>query len=260
MPVGDCPRTCISIHDVAPGTWDACRRLLDLVDSFGRVPVTLLVVPDYHHQGRIDRCPEFLRAIERRLAQGDEVALHGYYHLDEASPPRKPVDWIRRRILTRAEGEFSALPFEPARKRIQQGLSMMNALGWAVRGFVAPAWLMGEPARRAIGRFNLDYTTTRLGLYRLPDWHFVRAPSLVYSAGARWRQVMSETLNWSVLPFARRMEVLRLSLHPVDAGSTRSMQHWSRVIASTLSTHSPITKSAWARLALPMGDHRARAA
>jgi predicted deacetylase len=249
----EAPKVCISVHDVAPGTWPACRRLLRMIDSFGRVPVTLLVVPDYHRQGRIDRFPVFMREVEQRLARGDEVALHGYYHLDEGPRPAGPVDWFRRRVLTRGEGEFAVLPFEPARKRLQLGMSVMNSLGWPVHGFVSPAWLLGAEARAALGRFKIAYTTTRGGIYRLPGWRFTRSPSLVYSVGAAWRHWMSESLNRAVLPLARRGELLRLSLHPVDASLPQAVSHWRSVIGEVLRTHEAVTKARWAaaRLAGP---------
>jgi predicted deacetylase len=240
------PQVCVSVHDVAPETWPACRRLLELIDSFGHVPVTLLVVPEYHRHGRIDRAPDFIAGVEKRLARGDEVALHGYYHLDEAPAPKTALDWVQRRVLTRAEGEFAALAFEPARKRLQLGLSLMSSLGWPVRGFVAPAWLLGPAAREALSRFNLAYTTTRLGLYRLPSWEFTRAPSLVYSVGAGWRHAMSEAANRLMYPFAGGHGLLRLSLHPVDASRERPMRHWKRMLDRALASYEPVTKSVWA--------------
>lgn len=234
------------MHDVAPETWPACRRLLELIDSFGHVPVTLLVVPEYHRHGRIDRASDFIAAVEKRLARGDEVALHGYYHLDDAPAPKTTVDWVKRRVLTRAEGEFAALSFESARKRLQLGLSLMSSLGWPVRGFVAPAWLLGPEAREALSRFKLAYTTTRLGLYRLPSWEFTRAPSLVYSVGAGWRHAMSEATNRLMYPLAGRHGLLRLSLHPVDATRERPMRHWKTMLARALAGYEPVTKSVWA--------------
>ncbi|HEY0229715.1 MAG TPA: DUF2334 domain-containing protein, partial [Dokdonella sp.] len=123
------PRTlCIAVHDVAPATWPQCAALLALLDEFGAPPVTLLVVPDYHHRGRADADIGFRRAIEGRLARGDEIALHGYFHLDDGPPPRTPGDWLRRRQLTAGEGEFAALSDEHAGRRIAAGLDMFERL------------------------------------------------------------------------------------------------------------------------------------
>src|SRR6185369_14504453 len=74
------PALCISIHDVAPATWADCARLLEALAPLGPLPLTLLVVPDYHRQGAA--VPGWYRhAVERRLEMGDELALHGWNHL-----------------------------------------------------------------------------------------------------------------------------------------------------------------------------------
>jgi predicted deacetylase len=134
---------CFSVHDVAPATWPRCARLLAMLDECGAGPVTLLVVPDYHHGGRIDAYPAFVRAIERRLARGDEVALHGYYHEDDAAPPRGPLGWIERRVLTQGEGEFAALGAGEALARLERGAAVMAALKWPAR---APRCRTGQAA------------------------------------------------------------------------------------------------------------------
>ncbi len=248
MPAAESRRVCISIHDVAPSTWPACRQLLRLVDGFGAVPVTLLVVPDYHRAGRIDAFPDFLRAIEKRLARGDEAALHGYYHVDDSPPPRTPWAWFQRRVLTRSEGEFAVLSREEVERRVRAGLELTQALGWPVEGFIAPAWLPG-PARAVLADFPFAYTTTRTGIYRLPEWQFTWSPSLVYSVGSRWRPALSESLDRLVSSLTSSRELVRVSLHPVDAGCPRALSHWSSVIENMLACRTPVTKAQWARAA-----------
>lgn len=245
MPAAEKRRVCISIHDVAPGTWSACLRLLELVDAFGPVPLTLLVVPDYHRAGRIDRFPDFMQGVEKRLARGDEVALHGYFHLDESPAPRAPLDLWRRRVLTRSEAEFAALECREAESRLKSGLALMASLGWPVEGFVAPAWLPGAAGRSLLGRFPFSYTTTRTGIYRLPEWDFTWSPSLVYSVGAPWRHAMSEALDAMVLATARHNDLLRVSLHPVDASCSQALAHWQVVIKNALRDRTPVTKAQW---------------
>jgi uncharacterized protein len=241
---------CFSVHDVAPATWPRCARLLAMLDECGAGPVTLLVVPDYHHGGRIDAYPAFVRAIERRLARGDEVALHGYYHEDDAAPPRGPLGWIERRVLTQSEGEFAALGAGEALARLERGAELMAALKWPVRGFVAPAWLLGRGARIALSNrtsgTGFAYTTTRSGIYRLPDWRYTLSPSLVCTVRSAWRRSMSQALNAATFALAQRSRLLRLSLHPVDAQYPEVMAQWRGWIARALETHAPATKLQWA--------------
>jgi uncharacterized protein len=240
---------CISVHDVAPATWPRCARLLSMIDECRAGPVTLLVVPDYHHGGRIDAYPAFARAIEARLARGDEVALHGYYHEDDAPPPRAPLGWIERRVLTQSEGEFAALDAAEALARLERGAAVMESLRWPVRGFVAPGWLLGPGARIALSRLaggaGFAYTTTRGGLYRLPDWQYTFSPSLVCTVRSAWRRSMSQALNAATFAAARRGRLLRLSLHPVDAEHPDVMAQWRGWIERALEQHAPATKLQW---------------
>ena len=240
---------CISVHDVAPATWPRCARLLSMLDERGAGPVTLLVVPDYHRRGRIDLDRAFVRAIEQRLARGDEIALHGYHHEDGSAAPRSPLGWFERRVLTQSEGEFAALGAEEALARLERGAAVMAALGWPVRGFVAPAWLLGRGARIALSTrpvgAGFAYTTTRGGIYRLPDWEYTFSPSLVCTVRSAWRRSMSQALNAATFALARRGGLLRLSLHPVDAEYPEVMAQWRAWIARALETHAPATKLQW---------------
>ena len=132
---------CMALHDVAPATWPRCERLLAMLDGIGARAVTLLVVPDFHRGGAAGRDSGFIAAVEARRQRGDEIALHGYAHIDESPPPRSPGAWLRRRVLTDAEGEFSALDRDSAAQRIAAGRDMLTRVGWHVDGFVPPAWL-----------------------------------------------------------------------------------------------------------------------
>ena len=240
------PALCIALHDVAPATWPACRRLLALVDELGPVPVTLLVVPDYHHRGRVTGDPSFIRAIEARLARGDEVVVHGYHHLDEARNTASPLQWIKRHVYTQSEGEFAAIDEAEAHARLMRGWEMLAIeLGWPVAGFVAPAWLLGRGARAALARTPFRYTTTLRAMYHLPEWRRVTAPSLVYSAGSAWRRRMSRRWNHWLLARARGQEILRIGLHPVDAHHPAVLDDWRILMRLALAERRAVTKRAW---------------
>ncbi|MDZ3995656.1 hypothetical protein PspTeo4_43968 [Pseudomonas sp. Teo4] len=71
------------LHDIAPETWPDYQPFIQAVDELGNVPMTWLVVPDFHHRNLLSRSPTFCRVLERRLARGDELALHGFYHADD---------------------------------------------------------------------------------------------------------------------------------------------------------------------------------
>src|SRR4029079_17402502 len=65
----------VALHDVSPATWRECRLLLERLDAAGVRPVTLLIVPDFHHRAPVGGDPAFLRAMDARLAPRDQVVL-----------------------------------------------------------------------------------------------------------------------------------------------------------------------------------------
>ena len=248
MPSADTRQRAISVvlHDVAPATWPACARLLEMVDACGDVPVTLLVVPDYHHRGRIGDDAAFRGAIEQRLARGDELALHGLYHLDDSAPrPHGALQWATRRLYTASEGEFAALDADVAERHMRAGLEQFAELGWPVRGFVAPAWLMSTGTRTALTRMPFGYTSTRRALYTLPDWREYRHPSLVWSVRSAWRRGASQVVNTLQERRLRGAPLLRLGLHPADADHPAAVDFWRNTLRSALRTRRAVTKAGW---------------
>src|SRR4051812_48561956 len=185
-------RLCIAIHDVSPATWPHCEKLLRMIDSFGRLPMTLAVVPDFHGSGRIDRAPWFKRIIDEYIEAGAEVALHGYRHWDEAPEPATMREKIQRRMLTASEGEFAALSTPEARLRIQRGQALFKDCGWQASGFIPPAWLAGEGTLKALRQSSIIYMSWRMTLQRLFDGAVIDAPCITVSARSAWRRVASK--------------------------------------------------------------------
>lgn len=261
---------CVSIHDVAPATWDECSRLAQAMREVAELPLTWLVVPAYHRAGGEPARME--AGLERALAQGDELALHGYTHLDTA--PRGPG--LSERFLRGSyshEGEFAALPADEAARRIQRGLDWFAERGWPVRGFVPPAWLMGEGAWQALRAFDFDYTTTFLRFHLLGagaggagapgSSGAVLSPSLVYAARNRTGRLASPLLADAVMLALARRPLIRLSLHPPDVRHPRLLRHAQATVERLLATHTAMTKAAFAhRLTstVPSSLHRASGA
>ncbi|HZP65101.1 MAG TPA: polysaccharide deacetylase family protein [Rudaea sp.] len=234
---------CIALHDVAPATWPLCMRVFEMLAEFGGAPLTLLVVPDFHGRGRVDAAPEFVRAIETRLARGDEVALHGYDHRDSAAPPRTPLAWLRRRVLTAGEGEFSALARNEASARLERGLALMQRLRWPVRGFVPPAWLASCDVRAVLHESGLDYTTTHGSLIDLRRRSAIAAPCITASPRSPWRRAASR--GWLKLGAAATApaRLVRIGIHPADAEHPELMASWRELLRTLLDRRAAVTKS-----------------
>jgi len=200
------------LHDIAPETWPDYQPFVQAVDALGNVPMTWLVVPDFHHRNALARSPTFCRMLERRLARGDELALHGFYHADEGPSPRSLGEYFMRRIYTH-EGEFYGLDQAQALQRLEAGLELFARQGWPVAGFVAPAWLMSQGTRQALRQLPLRYTSSPQHVYRLPDFTAFDAPGLVWSARSAWRRGLSRVVcDWQCKRW-RAAETLRLGLH-----------------------------------------------
>ena len=236
---------CVSLHDVAPATWPYCQKVLAAVRDVADIPLTLLVVPAYH--GECSAQPEFERAITAQLAVGHELALHGYFHVDP-HVPSDPLDWIRRRIYTAGEGEFCALSEDEARERLTLGARWFAANRWPLAGFVAPAWLVGAGAWRALlKRDELQYTSTLTKLIVLSEGHVIHAPCLTYSVRSAWRRPTSIVWNTLLSSVTHSSQVLRLGLHPCDAESRSVRRSWQRLLERTLRDRTAITKAEFVR-------------
>ncbi|QXI21689.1 polysaccharide deacetylase family protein [Pseudomonas iranensis] len=236
---------CLVLHDVAPSTWADYQPFVEAVDALGKVPMTWLVVPDFHRHDSLDANPAFRRVLDARVARGDELALHGYYHDDQEPLPNTPRDWFMRRVYTH-EGEFYRLSREAALARLHAGLEMFQRYDWPVNGFVAPAWLMSDGTRQALRELPLSYTSDPQHLYRLPDFSAIAAPGLVWSARSAWRRGLSKILSDQREQRWREGSVIRLGLHPVDMRHRFSRDYWLHTLQRLLAEgRVPLTKIDW---------------
>ncbi|HCO43284.1 MAG TPA: DUF2334 domain-containing protein [Gammaproteobacteria bacterium] len=241
------PALCVVLHDVAPHSWPLYRPLVAFADHH-QVPLTLLVVPDFHHQGDLRRNPWFVQAMEARRRQGDEIVLHGYFHADDTPLRGDPVDWWMRRIYTR-EAEFYRLGRGAAVERLRRGLALFAEFGWRPAGFVAPAWLLGPGGRAAVAECGLRYTSTARTLIDLHRGRTYPAPGLVWSARSAARRLVSRGFNQALLAHYRDTPLLRLGLHPVDMQHDRAQRFWTDTLRALLRHRRPLTKSTWLDLA-----------
>lgn len=247
---------CVSIHDVAPATWPECRRLLAAVRQVADIPLTLLVVPRFHRAAAASAAYDAM--LGELLAQGHELALHGYYHLDTA-PLRGPWrERFLRTVYTEGEGEFAALDAEQARRRLELGLDWFRQRNWPVHGFVAPAWLLSEQAWRALRACPFEYTTTMCYFHclspgadaapeRPPLPRALFAPTLVYAARNGVGRSLSPRCARPLAWWQQSAPLLRLALHPRDACYPPLLRHAQQLIEDLLRSRRALTKVAFAR-------------
>lgn len=236
---------CVSIHDVAPETWKECEALLAAVREVADIPLTWLVVPQY--RGSAARSTQLEDTLGHLLAHGHELALHGYTHVDDAAASAGLVGALVRNVVTQREGEFSALSQREAQRRIALGLDWFGERGWPVSGFVAPAWLIGRDAWKALDGFPFLYTTTLTHFHLLEQKRALFAPSLVYAARNRGGRALSPLAASTIAYLLRDAPLVRFSLHPKDARYPALVHHAQRLIERLLETRMPLTKAAFAR-------------
>ena len=77
------------LHDVAPHTWTDYRPFVEAVDALGAVPMTWLVVPDFHHRDALAAHTDFRRLLDTRVAKGETLinrasagSLHELWRID----------------------------------------------------------------------------------------------------------------------------------------------------------------------------------
>jgi hypothetical protein len=206
----------VSLHDVAPSTRRIANTILSELAHRGVRVCSLLVVPDYHHQGLSTKDHQFVSWLRGLEADGHEIVVHGYFH----ERPGRSNDTLRNKFLTRFytdnEGEFYDLNYDEALRRIAAARDEFRAHGLKPRGFVAPAWLLGAEAERAARDAEMEYTTRLHTVRDLRFGNVFPARTVVYSVRNGWRRVVSRAWNATLVRFLKDSSLMRLSIHPPD--------------------------------------------
>ncbi|MET1114745.1 MAG: DUF2334 domain-containing protein, partial [Comamonas sp.] len=203
--------------------------------------------PCYH--GSDATSAEMEAQLAQALARGDELALHGYTHLDSAAAGGGLGERFLRGVYTPRVGEFAAIGQPEAQHRIQLGLDWFAERGWPVAGFVAPAWLLGKGAWQALMQFEFEYTTTFSRFHLLAgQGGALFAPSLVYAARNRGGRVLSPLAAGAAARLLAQRPLARLSLHPPDARHPALLRHAQQLVERLLVTRTALTKAGCARL------------
>ena len=233
------PRLVVSIHDVAPPSFEPTKEILARLKTAGVGRVSLLVVPNYRGQWRLNEHGDFAAWLQRRQEEGDEIVLHGYEHI-EVKPPRGFRDKVRNRLYTVHEGEFLSLSYEEARQRMESGLAIFRKIGIASAGFVAPSWLLSQPALAAARDLGFEYTNYYLRFSDLSRGQTAFAPSLVFGPGnlneewtLRAQSIMPRLLN--------RCALVRVVIHPPCVENSRRFSQILQLIREQVERRRPST-------------------
>lgn len=218
---------------------------MDELGQHGVTAVSLLVIPDHHRRGHVREDPAFCAWLQRQVAAGHEAVLHGYYHQRETRAGETWRDRLVTRAYTAGEGEFYDLPYDRAKALVARGRDDLQAVGLKPTGFIAPAWLLSDPAEQALRDLGFAYTTRLGGVWKLQNGEIERSQSLCWSVRAAWRRLSS--LAWNAWLFRRLRDrpLLRLAIHPVDFAHPRIWRQITRMITAAEHHRRVMTYEQW---------------
>lgn len=235
----------LSLHDVSPHTWPACREILSQLQALGAPPVSLLVIPDHHRKGHFLADDGFRNWLLEQTAAGHEAVIHGYHHQRARSTGESWRTRMTTRVYTADEGEFYDISKEAAGALLRQAREEFAQLGLQPPGFIAPAWLLSAPAETALRHAGVEYTTRLQEVQDLQTGVRHASQSLVWSVRAAWRRQVS--LLWNAFLFTRLASnpLLRISIHPVDLQHPAIWRQICRLVQAAQKDRCALTYADW---------------
>lgn len=242
----------VSIHDVSPSTLARTRVILGDLLAAGVKKTALLVIPDHHRRGLIADDPGFASWLREKCEEGHEAVVHGFYHLRDG----RASDGVWKRLVTRSytagEGEFYDLDEAAAGRLLAAGRAAFDACGVPYCGFIAPAWLLGPEAERAVRRAGFAYTTRIAAVSDFRSNAIRPARSLVWSVRAGWRRACSLAWNAALARATRTAPLLRVGIHPPDWDHPAIRRQILEIIGAALAGREAMTYEGWL---LAASDH-----
>ena len=235
----------VSVHDVAPSTQLIADKMLTELAKCGVRNCSLLVVPDYHHQGGSMRDRQFVAWLRDLESAGHEIVLHGYFHQRPRKPQETFVDKLVTRFYTQDEGEFYDLGYDEALRRIKTARDEFREAGFKPSGFIAPAWLLSSEGERAARDAEMEYTTRLQNVRDLRSGEIFPARSLVYSVRNGWRRATSLAWNAALSRVLKNKSLMRLSIHPPDHSNPEIWRQIVDLVRATDGTRTPTTYQDW---------------
>src|SRR5205809_4294290 len=234
-----------SVHDVAPHSRDVTEKIIIELAHRGVSTCSLLVVPDYRHQGLATKDRQFVSWLRDLQSAGYEIVIHGYFH----ERPRHANETIRDKFFTRLytadEGEFYDLNYDEALRRITAARDEFRANNLKPRGFVAPAWLLSKEAERAVCDAGMEYTTRLHKVCDLRAGSEFAARSIVYSVRRNWRRGISRICNATLFRYLEGRPLLRISIHPPDYSHPAIWRQVTSMIERAMGSRTATTYQDW---------------
>ena len=226
----------VSVHDVAPATFERSVRLVKILESRG-VRASLLVIPGVwkgHGPLSDDRFAAWLREVEGR---GHEIIQHGLHHV--AVHSRGGLRTRLGHLIGRGCEEFWELSSSEAYELAREGRLRLSAVGIRPKGFIAPAWLASRGTMRALRELEFEFSTTHSRIVDLGSATSVRSFALSQRPGSSmtlFAAVIVRLLGFSIM---RSGGVVRVAMHPDDLDSNIALWSSLRTIDDAIRSGRP---------------------
>jgi predicted deacetylase len=234
----------VAIHDVAPPELSEVRWLLGQLDAVGVTRRVLKVIPA--SPGSPDP-GETVALLQREVAAGSEVVLHGWSH-HAAGPLRGSLpDRLRGRLFAGGAAEFLSLDDAEVARWVGAGRAWLDERGLPAAGFCPPGWLATSALADALVANGFRYEVTLRGIRVLDQRRWIVLPPIGYM-GAGSAQEALVRLGAAALSrplrFLLARGIHRVFLHPQGASRSRDCATVLRHIAGLASTHPAATYGA----------------
>lgn len=234
-------RLLLSIHDVGPRFESEVDRLRDLLGRYAPTDrISLLVVPNHWGEAPIRATSPFARRLHGWAEGGADIFVHGWYHRDELNH-RSALVRLKAQHMTAGEGEFLGLSQSIAAARMQCGRALLEDItGRPVAGFIAPAWLYGEGAMKALADCEFAMAEDHWRVWNpVSGATLCRSPVLTWASRSRARIASSRFAAATLPALLRHMPTARLAVHPGDVRVPALVASIERATAVLATTHKP---------------------
>jgi predicted deacetylase len=228
------PSLLVSIHDVSPKFEAQVDRLADLVSSGMTMPAyAMLVVPDHWGDAPIRPGTPFASRLRAWSDAGVDMFVHGWFHLD-SSEHEGALAKFKAKRMTAGEGEFLGLDHAAARTRMAEGRKLIeDIIGRPAAGFIAPAWLYGDGAMRALADEGFALAEDHMKVWRPATGEVVaRGPVITWASRSKWRVASSLAVAAAARAALPRKPWMRLAVHPGDTNVPALVDSIARTVAS----------------------------
>lgn len=229
----------VSLHDVCPPHLENAKKILAHLTALGVNKRSLLVIPHFRGQWRIDENHELAEWLRGQETGGDEIVLHGYNHTG-GQTPQGIRDKIKNRLYTTGQGEFLSLNYDEARRRIELGTAILRNINVKSVGFIAPAWLLSREGLAAVKDLGFDYTNFYMSFCDSAKGRSIFAPALVFGPG-NFNEDWSLRFQRLFLGLLKRQPFVRVVIHPPCADHDRRFAQILAIIRELLLHLDPTT-------------------